>query len=744
MRIFHNRPLALSCVLFALTSVLASDLYPKQTLIMAGCVVLVILTLFLLRRKKAFTALLCLFFVLSSLLSSAFFFGFKQQRLQGLIGEEVEIEGFVLKRDYSTPYSGSFRVRVTSVNGERGGFDAYLETTYSSALQVGDGFTLTVTPRDFEREGDYEEELYRLSQGELVALVSEEREQSRRIGEAKGDVRVMLSMLKTKLSYRLYTATEGREGALSSALLMGDRSFLAGEDSLMFKRSGTSHLLALSGLHVSILIGVFEFLMKRLRVPKLARSMIIPFLAVGYLLITGFALSTVRAVIMACFLYFAFVGRERYDSFTALCAALALILFVTPYAVWDASLWMSFVAAASIVVFYPAFYRFLEERMQASPFPEAVTRPVSAFLSALFVGVIANLGLLLLTAQLFGEMSVLSVPATLLLSPVLTLLLPLCALTLLIPQAALLSRILARLVLQIVDQFSVLDGVLLPIDQPLTLLFLGLMTLGLVLLAVTGLKAKYATPVILLFLVLGTTSACLAPIARKQEGVSVYAMQTHGGELVLFTHGSSTVAVDLSSGVETCAGQFKRAAKHAGCNEIDDLILSRYYNRSPYLLSSMAERFLVRRVRLPVPQNDLERAIAERLEQEAALHGIKVLYHTERLAIEELRVLCAGHTPMERDEASLILLSFAVGDRVMTCLNAASLEGTFGETARAYLLSSDVLLITNRAKGSETIPVAGELDYLLLGNETLKKRFWSLPEEALVVAISDIHQFFLK
>ena len=744
MRIFQNRPLALACVLFAMTSILFSDVPPSKKLILAGVVLLAMLVLFLLRRKKAFVALLCLFFVLSSLLSSAFFFEFKQQRLQGLIGEEVQIDGFVLKRDYSTPYSGSFRVRVTSVNGEKGGFDAYLETTYSSALQVGDGFTLTVTPRDFEREGDYEEELYRLSQGELVALVSEEREQSRRIGEAKGDVRVMLSMLKTKLSYRLYMVTEGREGALSSALLMGDRSFLTGEDSLMFKRSGTSHLLALSGLHVAILIGVFEWLMKQIRIPKLARSVIIPFLAVGYLLITGFALSTVRAVIMACFLYFAFMGRERYDSFTALCAALALILFVTPYAVWDASLWMSFVAAASIVVFYPAFYRFLEDRLQGSPLPAVVTRPLSAFLSALFVGVIANLGLLLLMAQLFGETSVLSVPATLLLSPVLTLLLPLCGLTLLIPQAAPLSRILARFVLQVVDQSSSLDGVLLPIDQPLTLLLLGLMTLVLILLAVTGLKVKYAAPAILLFLALGMISACLAPTVRKQEGISVYAMQTHGGELVLFTHGRDTVAVDLSSGVETCAGQFKRAAEHAGCNEIDDLILSRYYNRSPYLLSSMAERFLVRRVRLPVPQNDLERAIADRLEQEAELHGIKVLYHTEHLAIEELEVLCTEHTPMERDEASLILLSFALGDRTMTCLNAASLEGAFGERARTYLMSSDVLLITNRAKGSETIPVGEEIDYLLLGNETLTTRFWSLPQETLVIPISDIHQFFLK
>lgn len=744
MRIFHNRPLALACVLFALTAVLFSEAWLPVRLIAAGVALLLLVCFLALRRKNRFTVCLCLFFILLSLLSSSFFFGGQYQNAQRLVGESVRIDGYVLERDYSTPYSSTFRVRVTAVNGEKEAMDAYLETTYASSLQVGDGFTLDVTARDFERDGDYEEELYRLSQGELIALVSEERESDHRVGERLNDPRVFFSRLKTRLSYRLYTSTGGREGAISSALLLGDRSFLSGEDTLHFKRSGTSHLLALSGLHVSILIGVFEFLMRRLRIPKLARAVMIPLLAVGYLLITGLALSTVRAVIMACFLYFAFVGRARYDSFTALCAALALILLITPYAVWDLSLWMSFIAAASIVVFSPLFYHFLEEKTQRLSFSSWLLRLLRAFLTALFVGVIANMGLLLLIALVFGEVSVLSVPVTILLSPILSLLLPLCALTLLFPPMAPLSRILSSLVLLVVDRGAEMRGVLLPVNQIPTLSFLGLMTLGLILLAVSGIKARYAVPVVSLFLVLGIGSACLAPILRERDGISVHCMQTHGGELLLFSHGKETVAVDLSSGVDTCAGQFKRAAYASGCNEIDDLILSRYYNRSPYLLASLSERLSVRRVRLPVPQNDLEHAIAERLEQEAALHGIEVLYHTDDLAIEEIEVLCAERTPMERDEASLILLSFSVGDRILTCLNAASLEGKMGDMAKAYVLSSDALLVTSRAKGSWSIPFSEEIDHLILGDQRLADRFWKLPRSADVVVLADIHQFFWK
>ncbi|MBE6628209.1 MAG: ComEC/Rec2 family competence protein [Ruminococcaceae bacterium] len=743
MAIFHNRPLALACVCFALTSVLLTNVLLPVRLLLTGLALLLFVILLIFCRKN-FTALLCLFFVFLSLLSSTLFFGIQYAHAKKLIGETVEVEGFVLDRDYSTPYSGSFRVHVTAVNGEKRAMDAYLETVYSSSLQVGDGFTLTVTARDFEKDGDYEEELYRLSQGELIALTSNERESGRRVGERQNDPRVLLSKWKTRLSYRLYTAIEGREGAIASALLLGDKSFLTGEDDLHFKRSGTSHLLALSGLHVSILIGVFELLMKKLRIPKLIRSVIIPLLAVGYLMITGFALSTVRAVIMACFLYFAFLGRARYDSFTALCAALVLILFITPYAVWDLSLWMSFLAAASIVVFSPVFYRFLEEKLQMLFLPNWLSRAVRGFLTALFVGVIANLGLLLLIALSFREFSLLSVPVTMLLSPVISILLPISALVLMLPRAAVLCKLLAGIVLCVVDRGAAMKDVLLPVAQPITLVFLSLMTLVLILYAVTRMKVKYAVPAVAIFLALGIGSACLSPILQKQKGISVFCMQTHGGELLFFSHGRETVAVDLSSGVETCAGEFKLAADAVGCNEIDDLILSRYYNRSPYLLSSVSERLTVRRVRLPMPQNELERDIAKRLEQEASLHGIEVLYHVEDLAIEELEVLCAVHTPMERDEASLILLSFAAGDEVMTCLNAAMLEGELGSMARAYLYSSDVLLVTRRAKGTHSFPVPETLDRLIVGDEGLTDRILKLPKSAERVVLLHPYQFFLQ
>ena len=126
-----------------------------------------------------------------------------------------------------------------------------------------------------------------------------------------------------------------------------------------------------------------------------------------------------------------------------------------------------------------------------------------------------------------------------LLSPVISILLPISALVLMLPRAAVLCKLLAGIVLYIVDRGAAMQDVLLPVAQPITLIFLSLMTLALVLYSVTRMKVKYAVPAVAIFLALGIGSACLSPILQKQKGISVFCMQTHGGELLFFSHGNA-------------------------------------------------------------------------------------------------------------------------------------------------------------------------------------------------------------
>lgn len=632
MRIFHNRPMAFCGCLFAILSVagVQMTLLQKRTLLLvaAGSFLAVLLLCIILRRVGRVR--LALLFVLGttflSLTTSYLFFNVRYAAWQERNGVPCVAEGTVVEYLTGTAYSATYRVRLDRIDGERTDAGAVLECAYASPLQRGDRFRVHAVPRAFTEEEDFDEEHYRLADGCMTVLNCASSSDCELTGKNKKDLLLQLSAWNTELSYDLRNRIGGEKGGLAAALLLGNRSWITADTKLDFQRAGISHLLALSGLHVSILIGFLELLLRRLRVPKILRAILIPLCAVAYLGVTGVAVSTTRAVLMICVLYLAFLFRAEYDPLTALCLVLVLILGCTPYAVLDLSLWMSFLAAASILIFIPAVTAWLQNWRNRRKPSKKLFQLVSSLVSAVAVGVVANLALLLLSAAVFGEISLASVPATLLLSIPVTLLLILSAVLLLLPFLPILPwacGMLADLTLSVAEFFSEIDRVLLPVSAPVTTVLTVLLTAWLILLAVLPLKRLWwglPVPMLLVAVVLSSTLAtqCMEP--------AVYVFKTGRGTVRLYTSEGHAVAVNDTSGAASASYEIKRAATAEHCSEIDGLILSRYYNQATYFIAKVAERSRVRVLHMPIPSDDRERAIAARLAAEAELHGIDVAY----------------------------------------------------------------------------------------------------------------------
>lgn len=220
--------------------------------------------------------------------------------------------------------------------------------------------------------------------------------------------------------------------------------------------------------------------------------------------------------------------------------------------------------------------------------------------------------------------------------------------------------------------------------------------------------------------------------------------QNYGGEVVLYSQKGRAVAVDLSNGLATSSSQLHLSARRERCTELDDLILTRYYGRAPFLISSLAQRIRIHTLRLPEPLNDTERAIARRLEEEAASYGIKVLYGTEALGLADLEVLRSFHTPMTDDTASETLLTVRAKEEVMTCLNASLLDGEHRSLAANGVASADVLLIVKRSKGTMDFAATEAPRLVILGDPeqmaALQRRFG----DAVVLPLEESCFFFLK
>ena len=162
--------------------------------------------------------------------------------------------------------------------------------------------------------------------------------------------------LRERLSASLSRALPEPQGSLAQAILLGLRGNIP--DSLYgaFSRTGTAHLLAISGLHISIIIamllsfGILVFGRRRSIYIWLTLALVW-----FYAMLAGMHPPIIRAAIMgSLFLIAEYLGRQR-SAIIALAFAAAVMVGVQPYVLWSVSFQLSFLAMAGLVLLYPYF-----------------------------------------------------------------------------------------------------------------------------------------------------------------------------------------------------------------------------------------------------------------------------------------------------------------------------------------------------------------------------------------------------
>ncbi|MBO7762518.1 MAG: ComEC/Rec2 family competence protein, partial [Clostridia bacterium] len=237
-----------------------------------------------------------------------------------------------------------------------------------------------------------------------------------------------LSAMRISLSERLKTGMQEEDAALLSAIFLGERTALSDATETAFRRSGLSHVLALSGLHLSILAGYLLRLLHRLRVPRAATFPLLFLFLLGYTAATGFSYSLIRAAVMLLVAELASLLRLIPDSVTSLFLAIAAIALCTPSSVSDLGLWLSFLATLGILCANELFPKLTKLKKRS--------RLLHATLFSLVLSTFALVFTLLLTTYSFGAFSLLSPFTNLILTPLIHLLLILAPFALLFPTVA--------------------------------------------------------------------------------------------------------------------------------------------------------------------------------------------------------------------------------------------------------------------------------------------------------------------
>ncbi|HDS02776.1 MAG TPA: ComEC/Rec2 family competence protein [Firmicutes bacterium] len=136
------------------------------------------------------------------------------------------------------------------------------------------------------------------------------------------------------------------------ALATGNRSALSAPLKALFSRTGSYHLIAISGLHFGIAASLLIGLLCRIR--KRTRIIILFLLLTLYLLLTDFYVSALRAYLMIAYGLVSAYMNFRIEPLNAWALATSLILFFQPFAFFSVGFWMSVLATFGILVVLPA------------------------------------------------------------------------------------------------------------------------------------------------------------------------------------------------------------------------------------------------------------------------------------------------------------------------------------------------------------------------------------------------------
>lgn len=173
------------------------------------------------------------------------------------------------------------------------------------------------------------------------------------------------------------------KAAILKGILLGDTKDVEEEVKEEFRISNISHILAISGMHISYLMIGLELLLKK-AIGKKKTKIITIFILVQYILITGFSPSITRAVVMGIITIMGGLFHRKSDIWNSLAISLLGILMYNPYLICHVGLQLSYLGTIGILLFHPTILQILNKipRKRESHLFEKVKELVAVSLSA--------------------------------------------------------------------------------------------------------------------------------------------------------------------------------------------------------------------------------------------------------------------------------------------------------------------------------------------------------------------------
>lgn len=552
----------------------------------AALVLLVLLGVLYLFRKKPVLLVLCLGLA-AGMLSFLCYDGLVLSKARLYDGVTTDLT--VTASDY-TFHNGYTHVTdgTVTLQGRRFAVRVYCK----QPILAEPGDRLTGSMQLFYTPGGEKATTYHKGEGILLLAYANELQYEKMTGKVN-----IAAALRRSSSQRITELFPADTAAFAKAFLLGMDDELRFQDNMAFQRSGVRHVIAVSGLHVSILFAALYLLTgrKRLLLLLLGFPLLLLFAAVA-----GFTPSVVRACIMQGLIILSLALDREYDLPTALAFSVLVMLVVNPYAVTSVSLQLSVCSMIGILLCSRPIARYLMDPRRLGPgrgktLGARLTRWFTRSVSVSFGALIATMPL---CAIYFDTVSLLGLLGNLLILWILSFLfygiMAACLVSVVwysMGQAvAWLISYGIRYVLWMTGLVAKIPVGVLYVDSPYTVLWIILtyviIGLGLLLKTKKPLRCVVASG---LLLVLCITAGWLEP---RLDNVRLTMLDVGQGQCILLQCREKSYLIDCGgSDPQETAAAARNAMGAQGISRLDGLILTHYdtdhVNGAQYLLQIM-------------------------------------------------------------------------------------------------------------------------------------------------------------
>ncbi len=318
-------------------------------------------------------------------------------RIQQMLATDAgrELTGTVLSKEFkSERYLYTLRTPYKKVI-------AYYET---DEISIGSEVTVYGSWKAFSpatNEGSFDSADYYREQNISFRIYADEIDVLR---VPRASFREGLYRLQQRISRVFSESLNAGEAGVLSALTVGNKGLMDPEVKEMYQEAGISHILAISGLHISVLgFGVFRFL-RKIRLPCHLCEALGCGIVFVFVIMSGGSVSAIRALVMYLLLMGAHASGHTYDPVNALALAALVLLVPNPMNLYRSAFQFSFLAMVAITLFREMSRRAAEtEEAREHPDPGPFAQLAGNLKERLLFGAFLQLALLPLTAWYYFE-----------------------------------------------------------------------------------------------------------------------------------------------------------------------------------------------------------------------------------------------------------------------------------------------------------------------------------------------------